>query len=115
MFLIDKDLVKVLKIEEEITIKNNEQFKLNMSKFLVESGPYMVLDLDQVKYLNSSALGIIADTAMKARKDEKELVISGVKPPINEIFKIVKFETFMSLFTNLDDAVNYFHKQIENN
>ncbi|WP_246945139.1 STAS domain-containing protein [Bacillus pinisoli] len=108
MLLINKDLVDILKIEEEITIKNNEQFKLEMSKFLSDCRQFLVLDLDEVSYLNSSALGIIADTAMKAKKEHKELVLSGIKPPIDEIFKIVKFDTFMRLFPTLKEAEEYF-------
>ncbi|MBM7661951.1 anti-sigma B factor antagonist [Bacillus mesophilus] len=110
MLIIQKGFLHILKIEEEMTIKNNEQFKLYMTRLLTEAGRFLILELDQVSYLNSSALGIIADTAMKARKSEQELVIAGVKPPIDEIFKIVKFETFMRLFSNIEEAENYFSK-----
>lgn len=111
MKVIKKALIDILVINEEITIKNNEQFRIIMGKFLNESESNLILDLSHVSYLNSSGLGVIADGAMKARKNGKELVVAGITPPIDEIFEIVKFNTFMELFPSLDLAENYFEQK----
>lgn len=111
MKVIKKALIDILVINEEITIKNNEQFRIIMGKFLNESESNLILDLSHVSYLNSSGLGVIADGAMKARKNGKELVIAGITPPIDEIFEIVKFNTFMELFPSLELAENYFEQK----
>lgn len=111
--LIHKELVDILKVKEtEITIKNNESFKEDIQTHLLKSRQHIILDLENVKYLNSTSLGVIADAAMKAKKEGKELVISGVKPPLDEIFTIVRFHTFMGLYKTIEEAENYFQSLI---
>ncbi|MDZ5474112.1 STAS domain-containing protein [Bacillus sp. 31A1R] len=109
MLIIEMDSMDILQVNQEITIKNVEQFKVNLESLLESTQKrYLILDLEKVTYLNSSALGCIADTAMKAKKVNKELVVAGIKPPIDEIFHIVKFEFFMELFKSKEEAVEYF-------
>jgi anti-sigma B factor antagonist len=107
--LIQKELVDILKVKDiEITIKNNEAFKVDIQTHLLKSRQHVILDLDCVKYLNSTSLGVIADASMKAKKEGKELVISGVNPPLDEIFTIVRFHTFMGLYKTIEEAEKYF-------
>lgn len=108
MRLIKKNLLSILQVDKEITIKNADEFKENMEVFLDEAEKFLILDLTKVSYLNSAALGIIAHAAMNAKKSNKELVIAGVNPPISEIFEIVKFSTFMELFQTVEEAEEYY-------
>ncbi|MED4037428.1 MULTISPECIES: STAS domain-containing protein [Niallia] len=111
MKVIKKAHIDILEMNEDITIKNSEHFRLMMGKFLTESTSFFILDLSRVSYLNSSGLGVIADGAMKASKNGKELVVAGINPPMNEIFEIVKFNTFMELFSSLELAEGYFEQK----
>ncbi|MFP7471282.1 STAS domain-containing protein [Niallia taxi] len=111
MKVIKKADIDILELNEDITIKNSEQFRIMMGKFLNESAVCLILDLRHASYLNSSGLGVIADGAMKARKTGKELVVSGINPPMAEIFEIVKFNTFMELFPSMEQAELYFEQK----
>lgn len=108
MEIYQKNSVDILEVKAEITIKNSDIFRTAMQKFLESPRSSFILDLEEVSYLNSSALGIIADTAIKLKKGNKELILAGIKPPIDEIFDIVKFHTFMELFQSLEDAMQYY-------
>lgn len=107
MKYIQKGKVDIIEVVDEITIKNVDVFRIHMKRFLDEPSHQLIVDLEKVSYMNSSALGIIADAAMKAKKSKKELVIAGVKPPLEEIFEIVKFNSFLELFTSLQAAEEY--------
>lgn len=113
MTFVRLEVVDIFEVEQEITIKNNYNFQYNMEKFLLESGINMILDLDKLMYLNNSALGIIAHTAMMAKKNNKELVIAGIKQPISEIFEIVKFASFTQIFATRKEAIDYFTGKTE--
>lgn len=108
MKFIQLEIADTFEIAYEITMKNINDFQCKMDEFLVKSRNCMILDLDKVMYLNNSALGIIAHAVMRAKQAGKELVISGVKPPISEIFDIVNFSTFTKLFLTREEAVDYF-------
>ena len=101
--------IGILFIEEDITIKNVNQFKERMETFIHQSEQQFILDLTKVKYLNSSALGVIANTVMQAKEQEKEFILSGVTPPIDEIFDIVKFSSFVKMYTTIAEARNYYN------
>lgn len=94
---------------EDITLNNTEQFRKAMAKFIQNPAEYLILNMEQVKYINSAGLGIIADSVMTARKQRKELVIAGIQDSLQEIFHIVKFASFIKLFATEEDAINYFY------
>ena len=79
MKFIQLDKADTFEIACEITMKNTTYFQCKMDEFLMKSTKNMILDMDKVMYLNNAALGIIAQAALRARQNDKELVISGVK------------------------------------
>ncbi|WP_078543836.1 STAS domain-containing protein [Litchfieldia alkalitelluris] len=103
-----KDEMDILETEKEITIKNIDSFRVETQAFLQQAGKNLVLSLEHVTYLNSSALGVIADASLKAKQLQKELVVTGVSDDLAEIFKIAKFDTFMEFLPNLQEAKQYF-------
>ncbi|WP_042357686.1 STAS domain-containing protein [Bacillus rubiinfantis] len=108
MRVIEKDQVDIFQVFQELTIKNTRDFREKMNRFLVESRKCLILDLQHVSYINSSALEIIAQAAIEARQNNQELVVAGIKPPIGEIFEIVKFAKVTRLFATLEEAVDYY-------
>jgi anti-sigma B factor antagonist len=93
-----------------VTLTNIEQFKTAMSQFMECDSEQLVLNIASVKYMNSAALGIIAECVVTARKQKKELVIAHISEPLKEIFFIVKFATFIKLFATEKEAVQYLEK-----
>ncbi|OCA81956.1 STAS domain-containing protein [Pseudobacillus wudalianchiensis] len=110
MQIYQRSRVTILDIKSEITIKNSDLFRTTMQRLLNHPSLHLILNLEHVTYLNSSALGIIADIAIKAKEAEKELVITGIQSPMNEIFEVVKFDTFMKIFSTAEEAIDYFEQ-----
>lgn len=108
MTYIDCNIANIFLVDSEITNKNAYVFQYNMEKFLFQSKKYMILDLSNVQYLNNSAIKIIVISAMNAKKVNKELVIAGNNPSVNEIFSSVKFKVYMKLFPSSVEALKYF-------
>ncbi|HJV44201.1 MAG TPA: STAS domain-containing protein [Bacillota bacterium] len=98
---------EVLGWVEDVTIKNIDLFRHSLSQ-LIESEPsILILDLEKVNYLNSSALGMIAQTAIEARKRNKKFIICNIEETVEEIFRVVKFEKFISFFKTKAEAIDY--------
>ncbi|WP_245671345.1 STAS domain-containing protein [Pseudobacillus wudalianchiensis] len=100
--------IQVMHWEEDITLKNIELFRAAMLKFTAGSVDYFVLDLKPIQYINSAGLGIIAESVMNMRKQQKDMAISGIGQSIEEIFAIVKFTAFIKLFPDIEAAINFF-------
>lgn len=114
MFVIQEGLIDIFQVNEDITIRNVEIFQNKMKTFLTDAKQFLLLDLEHVEYLNSSALGIIAHTAMQSKQLDKKFVVAGIHPSLEEIFIIVKFSSFMRLFPTVEEGMDYLTNDISN-
>lgn len=104
--------ISTLRWNEDITLKNIDSFRMAMQSFIQQEESHLILNIARVSYLNSAALGIMADSVIKAKKNNKVLVIGGVQSSVEEIFQIVKFETFINIFSEYEEAVKFFEKPV---
>ncbi len=102
------DAIQVLEWKENITLKNIELFRQDMNNLLNQDSQNLILNLAETTYINSAGLGIIAESVVQAKRNNKELVISNMEDSIKEIFSIVKFSSFMKLFEVEEEAIEYF-------
>ncbi|HHW38514.1 MAG TPA: STAS domain-containing protein [Bacillales bacterium] len=110
MIFTSSDQVSLLTWEDDITLKNNAIFKDAMKELVGSTSDKLLLCLQGVQYLNSGALGVIADSVMGARKDQKELVVVATQNSVKEIFNIVKFGTFIKIFESKEEALQFFKR-----
>ncbi|RKQ16777.1 anti-sigma factor antagonist [Lysinibacillus endophyticus] len=102
------NVIQVLEWKENITLKNIELFRQEMNNLLNQDSQNLILNLAETTYINSAGLGIIAESVVQAKRNNKELVISNMEDSIKEIFSIVKFSSFMKLFEIEKEAIEYF-------
>lgn len=103
-----KDKVEQLNWKADVTLKNVEEFRRALLKLTDSEKTKLVLELTEVSYLNSAALGVIADAVLRAGRADKELLIGGVQATVGEIFEIVHFRTLMKIFPDISEAYAYF-------
>ncbi|HHY71748.1 MAG TPA: STAS domain-containing protein [Bacillus bacterium] len=97
----------LLNWEEDVTLKNVASFRDAMKDLIHSDSGRLLLHLKGVQYLNSGALGVIADSVMTARKNQKELVVVATQQSVREIFNIVKFGTFIKIFDTKEEGLRY--------
>lgn len=69
------------------------------------SGPEtVVLDLSQVNFIDSSGLGAIVAT-MKYLAPDRKLVLAGLTPAVDKVFRLTRMDSVFSMFTSMDDAL----------
>ena len=70
-----------------------------------EGGPdRVVLDLGQVKFIDSSGLGAIV-ASMKQLGSGQCLELAGLTPNVEKVFRLTRMDTIFTLFSTLDDAL----------
>jgi anti-sigma B factor antagonist len=102
------DNIRILSWRLDINLTMVGEFRQKLQQFVETEGEFLVLNMQEVSYINSTALGIIADAVFQARKMNKELVIAGVEGTLEEIFDIVKFASFIHIFAKVEMAEAYF-------
>ncbi|ULO10584.1 STAS domain-containing protein [Paenibacillus sp. 19GGS1-52] len=102
------DNIQLLNWDKDVTLKNVDEFRMAIWKLLESDQRKLILELTDVAYLNSAALGVIADAVLTAGRSDKELVMAGIQSTVEEIFQIVHFSTFMKIFIEVNEAYTYF-------
>jgi len=68
----------------------------------------LVLDFANVKFLSSSALGVLITLRKKADEIKGTVLLCGMRPDLRKIFKITNLEKLFVFFDNEEKALNHF-------
>lgn len=71
-----------------------------------EGGPdTVVLDLQQVQFVDSSGLGAIV-ASMKAMGKGRTLALAGLNPTVDKVFRLTRMDSVFRMYPTLEDALN---------
>ncbi len=71
-----------------------------------EDGPdTVVLDLQQVQFVDSSGLGAIV-ASMKAMGQGRTLALAGLNPTVDKVFRLTRMDSVFRMYPTLEDALN---------
>ncbi|MCA0041908.1 STAS domain-containing protein [Celeribacter litoreus] len=82
------------------------QFKDEM-RALSETGPdRLVLDMENVEFLDSSGLGAVVAT-LKAVRSGQTLELAALRPTVNRVFHLTRMDTVFTIHQTVDDALRH--------
>ena len=94
--LIDRNQAKELLVEIETMITNGEN--------------KILLNLHELKYINSSGLNVLINILTKARKAGGDVAICCVNKKITELLVITKLDSIFNIKDNEEKAVEFLNK-----
>ncbi len=71
----------------------------------------IVLDLSEVRFLSSSAMGMVLNLRTKALKDDGKLVICGLRAQLLKLFRITRTDKLFEFFDSEEKALQSFGVQ----
>ncbi len=75
----------------------------------VEEGKHkMILDMAQVRYINSAGLRTLADILTENRAAGGDLRLVDLNPKVRRIFQIIGFDRFFDIDNTVEDALTAF-------
>lgn len=80
------------------------QFKDAMRQTTESGVARVVLDLAEVKFVDSSGLGAIV-AAMKQLGAERRLDLSGLSENVEKVFRLTRMDTVFHIYDSLNDAL----------
>lgn len=72
---------------------------------LVAPERLMLLDLTNVEYLSSGALGVLIGTQRSLQKLSGNLSLCGLRPDIEEVFRICRLDKTFEIYPDLETAL----------
>lgn len=65
----------------------------------------VVLDLNHVTFIDSSGLGAIV-AAMKSLAPARRLVLAGLTPPVDKVFRLTRMDSVFGVFGTVEAALD---------
>lgn len=85
-----------------------EEFSKLLHSYLDEGKKNIVVDLSNVKFMNSSGLGMLISGFTTMKNGGGSLKLAGATEKINSLLVITKLITIFENFDSIDDAVKSF-------
>jgi len=64
----------------------------------------MILDMAEVRYINSSGLRTLADILTQNKEHGGDLRLVNLNPKVHRVFQIIGFDKFFTTYASLDEA-----------
>lgn len=103
--LIDTTLVVRITVREA-GLKVAEQFKQNIFDLLDEGHPYLIIDFEEVTYVDSSFLGALVSGLKYALFKESDIALVNLHKDILGLFELIRMDKVFTIYSNLQDAVS---------
>ena len=95
-----------------IDSESHSEFRTKITPLLAPSTKGIVMDLDKVDYISSAGLGVLFSVKKILMEGHNDLLFCNLKPQIQRLFEIVKALPKETIFTSLQEADQYFYKEM---
>lgn len=80
-------------------------FKESVREQTQTAPEFVVLNLTDVAFIDSSGLGAIV-AIMKHLAPERRLILAGLSPAVEKVFRLTRMDTVFQIFMTLEEALN---------
>jgi len=95
----------VLTASGEIDVATAPDLRAALLDLIGEGRTRIVVDLEQVEFLDSTGLGVLVSTVKRVRADGGDLSVVCTRPQILQVFEITGLTAVFSVHDSLDQAV----------
>lgn len=81
------------------------EFKEAMRRTTEGGASTVILDLSRVEFIDSSGLGAIV-AAMKHLGPDRRLVLAGLTPTVEKVFRLTRMDSVFGVFATLESALD---------
>lgn len=104
-----REHVKIVKVSGEVNFENYREFGDGLLRSMEGSHP-ILLDLEDLTYLNSMGLSCIIKAYAFVKKDKRDFKLCTLQQHIKKLFIITKLDKMITLYENLEDAFASYKK-----
>jgi anti-anti-sigma factor len=100
----DRSGVKVVRITGDLDGTDSGPLTTVLSDFVEERGSRIVLDLTNVKFINSTGLSVLVTLTAQANAHQSRLVLAGLSPFVAGVLETTRLDRFFDVFPTVDAA-----------
>ena len=104
----NRNFVYFFHLSGNFVMEMSDEFNLVMSTLVNGGMKKVVFDLSELKYIDSTGIGLVISVAKQLRAKGGDLAFFNVNPSILEIFNLVKMDDFIQFFRGEKQIAEYF-------
>lgn len=111
MLKIEKvDNIQIAKFEDvqKFNALITEKVKEELAQLFQKPNTKLILDLDGVKYVDSSGFGVFLSVMKMANNNYGFFKICNIAPEVMELFKLLQLHNIFDIYEDLDDCIKSF-------
>ncbi|AJF06936.1 STAS domain-containing protein [Geoalkalibacter subterraneus] len=102
------DVVLMLVKEERLDAHNSGELKNQMLSLFEEGKNHIVIDLQDVRFIDSSGLGALVSGFKNASARNGNLKLCGLQPQVKSMFELTRLHRVFEIFSGVDEALASF-------
>lgn len=97
---------RVLMIQEErIDAHNSDELKVELLQHLEQGTDPIIVQLEQVRFIDSSGLGALLSGHKQAVAKSGKLMLVNIQQPVLAMFEITRLNRVFEIYTDLPEAL----------
>lgn len=97
---------EVLTLGGEIDMKTSTGVKSKLHEIFRDKPQVLVIDMTEVKFMDSSGLATLVGALKWCRTNGGELRLAGLAQGVRSVFEICRLETIFQIYDNLPEALS---------
>jgi anti-sigma B factor antagonist len=104
-----KNDVMVINVKEErLDAHNSGELKIEMQKLFEEGNKNILVDLKEVRFIDSSGLGALVSGFKNAISHHGNLKLSTLQPQVKSMFELTRLHRVFEIFASTSEALDNF-------
>ena len=100
-----KEGISIFKLNGRLDSNTSPALEKKLVSAIENGTRSMVIDFENLDYISSAGLRIILKTAKDLKRTEGNIVLCAMQDYVREVFEIAGFDTFLPIFSTVDEAL----------
>lgn len=96
----------VLRVSGEIDVYTAPQLRERLVTLIMEGDHRVIIDLENVGFMDSTGLGVLVGALKRARSNDGEISIVCTQRRLRKVFEITGLDTVFPMYTDVDLATS---------
>ncbi len=92
--------------EERLDAHNSDELKTEMNRLFSEGAKDLILDLKDVRFIDSSGLGVLVSGFKNASTRQGSLKLAGLQTQVRSMFELTRLHRVFDIFQTTDEALD---------
>jgi len=98
--------ISVVSVTGRMDAVTAPEFEKNLSELMSKGEKKFLVNLAGLEYISSAGLRSILVIAKRSKAGQGEVIFSGLRGPVEEVFKISGFHSIFKIFDSEEAALN---------